>query len=68
MAAQAELHGVIGVPIRAVATVGSMSKPEKRSPIRLLVLAVMAVGIVVAVRNALADKGGSYDPDDTGDR
>ncbi len=33
-----------------------------RHPFRRLLLALLAVGVVVVVRNATADRGGSYDP------
>ena len=39
-----------------------MSTSEKRHRVRRIVLLGLAAGIVVAVRNAVADKGGSYDP------
>lgn len=31
-------------------------------PLRRLLLLVLAIGVVVVVRNATADRGGSYDP------
>jgi hypothetical protein len=31
-------------------------------PLRRLLLLVLAIGTVVVVRNATADRGGSYDP------
>jgi hypothetical protein len=31
-------------------------------PLRRLLLLALAIGVVVAVRNATADRGGSYDP------
>ena len=49
---------------RLLAIVSPMSKPEKRHPVRIVVLVALAVGVVVALRNAVADKGGSYDPAD----
>jgi hypothetical protein len=45
-----------------------MSKPEKRHPVRTILLLVAGAGIVVAYRNAIADKGGTYDPADAGGR
>ncbi len=41
-----------------------MSKSEKRHPVRKFFLFALIAGAVVAVRNAVADKGGSYDPDE----
>ena len=38
-----------------------MSTPS-RHPLRRLLLLVLAIGVVVVVRNATADRGGSYDP------
>lgn len=43
---------------------GRMSHAEKRHPVRILLLLALAAGFGVALRNAVADKGGSYDPDD----
>jgi hypothetical protein len=40
-----------------------MSKSESRHPVRKLILVAALIAGVVAVRNAVADKGGSYDPD-----
>lgn len=51
-----------------LAIVSGMSKPETRHPVRKVLLVVAAAGIVVAYRNAVADKGGSYDPADPGIR
>lgn len=48
----------------AVAIVTRMSKPQKRHPVRTVALLIVAVGAVVALRNAVADKGGTYDPAD----
>ncbi|MGH3473354.1 MAG: hypothetical protein ACRDOT_00420 [Aeromicrobium sp.] len=31
-------------------------------PLRRLLLLALAIGVVVVVRNATADRGGSYDP------
>ncbi|WP_162891366.1 hypothetical protein [Aeromicrobium sp. A1-2] len=45
-----------------------MSKPSKRHPVRKILLVALAAGAAVAVRNAVADKGGSYDPSDSGTR
>jgi hypothetical protein len=39
-----------------------MSKSNKRHPFRKLFLIAVVIAAVVAVRNAVADKGGSYDP------
>jgi hypothetical protein len=39
-----------------------MSKSEKRHPVRKLLLLALVAGAVVAVRNAVAERGGSYDP------
>jgi hypothetical protein len=51
-----------------LAIVTGMSKSESRHPVRTVVLVALAVGAVVAYRNAVADKGGSYDPADAGQR
>ncbi len=51
-----------------VAIVTRMSKPANRHPVRRLALVLAAVAVVVAVRNAVADKGGTYDPNDPGRR
>jgi hypothetical protein len=40
-----------------------MSNSESRHPFRKLTLIAVVVAVVIAVRNAVADKGGSYDPD-----
>lgn len=45
-----------------------MSKSEKRHPVRKFFLFALIAGAVVAVRNAVADKGGSYDPNDSAPR
>ncbi len=45
-----------------------MSKSEKRHPVRKFFLFAMIAGAVVAVRNAVADKGGSYDPNEADQR
>jgi hypothetical protein len=39
-----------------------MSESHKRHPFRKLILIAAVVAAVVAVRNAVADKGGTYDP------
>ncbi|UUP13762.1 hypothetical protein [Aeromicrobium wangtongii] len=39
-----------------------MSKSTGRRPLRTVLLAVLAAAVVLAVRAAIADKGGSYDP------
>jgi hypothetical protein len=41
-----------------------MSKSESRHPVRKVVLLALVLGALVAYRNAVADKGGSYDPAD----
>jgi hypothetical protein len=58
--------GTGSVPSRAIVT--GMSKSEKRHPVRKLALFALVAGVVVAVRNAVADKGGSYDPRDAEQR
>ncbi|MEJ7634698.1 hypothetical protein [Aeromicrobium sp.] len=45
-----------------------MSKSEKRHPVRNFVLVALVIGAAVAIRNAVADKGGSYDPTQAGVR
>lgn len=45
-----------------------MSKSEKRHPVRKLFLFALVAGVIVAVRNAVADKGGSYDPNEADPR
>jgi hypothetical protein len=50
------------------AIVTRMSKSEKRHPVRKLFLFTLIAGAVVAVRNAVADKGGSYDPNEADPR
>jgi threonine/homoserine efflux transporter RhtA len=47
---------------RSVAIVVAMSTSMRRRPLRTVVLAVLGIGILLAVRAAVADKGGSYDP------
>jgi hypothetical protein len=44
------------------AIVAAMSKSQKRHPVRKFFLFALITGVVVVVRNAVADKGGSYDP------
>jgi len=41
-----------------------MSSSSSRHPFRRLLLVLLAVGAVVVVRNATADRGGSLDPSD----
>ncbi|MBC7631907.1 hypothetical protein [Aeromicrobium sp.] len=45
-----------------------MSKSEKKRSLRPLLFVVAVAGVVVVLRNAVADKGGSYDPADLGAR
>ncbi|MGA8986835.1 hypothetical protein [Aeromicrobium sp.] len=45
-----------------------MPQPQKRHPVRKLVLLLLMAAAVVAFRNAVADKGGSYDPAEAGTR
>lgn len=45
-----------------MAIVGRMSKSSGSHPFRSLLLIAAAVAAVLAIRAALADKGGSYDP------
>ena len=52
--------------MRAIVT--RMSKSEKRHPVRKFFVFTLIAGAVVAVRNAIADKGGSYDPNDSAPR
>lgn len=42
--------------------VGGMSKSTGRRPFRTLLLIAAIVGAALAVRAAIADKGGVYDP------
>jgi hypothetical protein len=51
---------VVGADLAAIVT--GMSKSENRHPVRKFLLLAVLAGAVVAVRNAVADKGGSYDP------
>jgi len=48
-----------------MAIVGAMSQSSGRRPLRTLLLAALGAGVVLAVRAAVADKGGSYDPADS---
>ncbi len=41
-----------------------MSTSNSGHPFRNLMLIAAVVAIVIAIRNAVADKGGSYDPAD----
>ena len=50
------------------AIVARMSKSEKRHPVRKFFLFALVASAVVAVRNAVADKGGSYDPNEADPR
>lgn len=43
-----------------------MSKSSSRHPVRKLVLIAALVAVVLAFRNAISDKGGSYDPSKPG--
>ena len=43
-----------------------MSQTSGHRPLRTLLLAAVAVGAVLAYRNATADQGGTYDPADQG--
>jgi hypothetical protein len=52
--------GAIAADLAAIVT--GMSKSEKRHPVRKLLLLALVAGAVVAVRNAVAEQGGSYDP------
>ncbi|MEV7397990.1 hypothetical protein [Aeromicrobium sp. NPDC092404] len=45
-----------------------MSPSDKRHPVRKILLLALVAGAVVAVRNAVADKGGSYGPTEPGPR
>ena len=53
---------------RSRAIVTGMSKSEKRHPVRKFFLFALIAGAAVAVRNAVADKGGSYDPNEADPR
>ena len=50
------------------AIVSRMSQSDRRHPIRTFFLFALIAGAVVAVRNAVADKGGSYDPNEADPR
>ncbi len=39
-----------------------MSSTNSGHPLRKLLLITVVVGIAIALRNSVADKGGSYDP------
>jgi len=39
-----------------------MSNSESRHPFRKLILIAVVIAGIVAIRNAVADKGGTYDP------
>lgn len=56
-------HRAPVVSAHSLAIVAGMSKSERRHPFRKLMLIAAVIAAVVAVRNAIADKGGSYDPD-----
>ena len=43
-----------------------MAKTGKNHLVRNVLIVAAAAGIAVALRNAVADKGGSYDPADAG--
>jgi hypothetical protein len=45
-----------------------MPRTHTRHPLRKLLLVAAIIGIAVAFRNAVADKGGSYDPADADPR
>jgi len=45
-----------------------MSKSQKKHPLRKLTLIAVIAGVVIAIRNSIADKGGSYTPPATPDR
>ena len=57
-----------GIAARSTAIVTRMSKSEKRHPVRKFFLFALIAGAAVAVRNAVADKGGSYDPNEADPR
>lgn len=44
---------------------GRMSNSTGRRPVRTLLLIAALIGAVLAVRAAVADKGGTYDPSAT---
>ena len=45
-----------------VAIVSAMSTPTRSHRLRTLLLLGLLAGVIVALRAAVADKGGSYDP------
>jgi len=45
-----------------------MAKSGKKHPLRKLTFIAVIAGIVIAIRNSIADKGGSYTPQATPDR
>jgi hypothetical protein len=57
-----------GIAAGPRAIVSRMSQSDKRHPIRKFFLFALIAGAVVAVRNAVADKGGSYDPNEADPR
>ena len=61
-------HRAGGIATHPAAIVTRMSKSEKRHPVRKFFLFTLIAGAVVAVRNAVADKGGSYDPNEADPR
>jgi hypothetical protein len=61
-------HRAGGIATGSTAIVTGMSKSEKRHPVRKFFLLALIAGAVVAVRNAVADKGGSYDPNEADPR
>ena len=52
---------VLGIHVRSTATVCPMSTSSGH-PLRRLLLLALVIGAIVVVRNATADRGGSYDP------
>ena len=61
MAGQPRLGCGAGVP-RPVGRYRVRMSTRSGHPLRRLLLLVLAIGVVVVVRNATADRGGSYDP------
>jgi hypothetical protein len=49
-----------------VAIVSAMSTSTPSHRLRTLLLLALLAGVIVAVRAAVADKGGSYDPAEAG--
>ena len=45
-----------------------MAKSGKKHPLRKLTFVAVIAGVVIAIRNSIADKGGSYPPPATPDR